>query len=140
MFTPNDRSNDEASTLGIPESISTYAAKKENTASDDGSESEASDTPALTGEKSPSPSDESESEVIRARTKAPMAPVEEGPRSTPGKSTLRLDNRVISAAVAPRDRQKIAIGFQNPVATKKKANPAAKWSTKDRSTDLAQHR
>ncbi len=58
-----------------------------------------------------------------------------------GPQTLRLDSRITSKAVSPRERQTIATGFQKPVIarTKTKSSPS-NWAGNPRATDLAQHR
>lgn len=58
-----------------------------------------------------------------------------------GPQTLRLDSRITSKAVTPRERQTIVVGFQKPVVARTKAPaPASNWAGNPRATDLAQHR
>ena len=58
-----------------------------------------------------------------------------------GPQTLRLDSRITSKAVTPRERQTIVVGFQKPVVARAKAPaPASNWADNPRATDLAQHR
>lgn len=76
--------------------------------------------------------------VIPEKKPAPTgAAVEE----TNGPQTLRLDSRITSKAVSPRERQSIAVGFQQPAVARTKASvPASNWAGTPRATDLAQHR
>ena len=76
--------------------------------------------------------------VIPEKKPAPTgAAVEE----TNGPQTLRLDSRITSKAVSPRERQTIVVGFQKPVVAQTKT-PARtpNWAGNPRATDLAQHR
>jgi len=76
--------------------------------------------------------------VIPEKKPAPTgAAVEE----TNGPQTLRLDSRITSKAVSPRERQAIAVGFQKPVVARTKTPArASNWAGNSRATDLAQHR
>ena len=56
-----------------------------------------------------------------------------------GPQTLRLDSRITSKAVSPRERQTIVVGFQKPVVARTKS-PTTNWAGNPRTTDLAQHR
>ena len=76
--------------------------------------------------------------VIPEKRPAPTgAAVEE----TNGPQTLRLDSRITSKAVSPRERQTIVVGFQKPVVARTKSPaPTSNWAGNPRATDLAQHR
>ena len=76
--------------------------------------------------------------VIPEKKPAPTgAAVEE----TNGPQTLRLDSRITSKAVSPRERQAIVVGFQKPVVARTKTPArASNWAGNPRATDLAQHR
>ncbi|MEK6259510.1 MAG: hypothetical protein AABP62_12910 [Planctomycetota bacterium] len=58
-----------------------------------------------------------------------------------GPQTLRLDSRITSRAVSPRERQTIVVGFAKPV-TARAMTPARDsiWAGNPRTADLAQHR
>ncbi len=73
--------------------------------------------------------------VIPAKKPAPTGPVEE----PPSPQTLRLDSRMTSRAVSPRERLTIVVGFQKPVVAQTKA-PKTNWAGNPRTTDLAQQR
>ena len=68
-------------------------------------------------------------------------PVPTGPaiEEKNGPQTLRLDSRITSKAVSPRERQTIVVGFQKPVVARTKA-PTTIWAGNPQTTDLAQRR
>ncbi len=67
------------------------------------------------------------------------APTGDAVEEKSGPQTLRLDSRITSKAVSPRERQTIVVGFQKPVVARTKS-PTTNWAGNPRPTDLAQHR
>ena len=99
----------------------------------------------------PLPGDDVKAETaIPAKAPAPALPIDDKGTSTDGKGTtpkeapkpqsLRLENRITSRAVSPRERQTISMGFAKPatVATKK---PASKlqMDAPPHTVNVAQH-
>ena len=69
------------------------------------------------------------------------APTGSAVEETNGPQTLRLESRITSKAVSPRERQAIVVGFQKPVVARTKTPaPGSNWAGNPRATDLAQHR
>lgn len=118
-FAPNSapRSNTDGTSTGPRE---TFKANTEKTNTEGTDAPKAADADLVIPEKKPAPTG---------------AAVEE----TNGPQTLRLENRITSKPVSPRERQTIVVGFQKPAIARTK-NPATNWAGNSRTADLAQHR
>ena len=117
---------------------------KENPRSRDG----AGTTESL---KPPLPGDDGKNEtVIPAKKPAPALPIDDKGTPTDNKGTtteeqpksqaLRLENRITSRAVSPRERQAISVGFAKPAAVaSKKTAPKSRVVAPPQPINVARH-
>ena len=101
--------------------------------------------------KPPLPGDDGKNEtVIPAKKPAPALPIDDKGTSTDNKGTtteeqpksqaLRLENRVTSRAVSPRERQAISVGFAQPAAVaSKKTAPKSRVDAQPQPINVARH-